>query len=52
MSGQIVEKGSDYDVDAIVGAEYVISMGGTVTRVALVEGSTSDRISNIKSGSA
>jgi len=45
----VLVKGADYDVEEIVGADYVISMGGTVVRVTLVEGSTSDMISNIKS---
>lgn len=50
LSPDVLVKGSDYEIDEIVGAEHVQSEGGTVYRVELIPGkSTTDIIESIRS---
>lgn len=49
LSPDILVKGSDYSVETIVGAKYVLSQGGEVKTIDLVEGySTTNIIDKIK----
>jgi rfaE bifunctional protein nucleotidyltransferase chain/domain len=49
ISPDVLVKGSDYTVDKIVGADFVIEHGGTVKTIDLVEGySTTGMIEKIK----
>lgn len=49
LKPDILVKGSDYTVENIVGAEFVINLGGRVETIALVEGfSTTGLISKLK----
>jgi D-glycero-beta-D-manno-heptose 1-phosphate adenylyltransferase len=52
LSPDILTKGNDYEVHQIVGADHVLSNGGTVETLELVEGfSTTAIITRILSGS-
>lgn len=49
LQPDVLVKGGDYTIDKIVGAEYVMSLGGRVEIIPFVEGySTSSIIANIK----
>ena len=49
LQPDVLVKGGDYTLDKIVGAEYVMSLGGRVEIIPFVEGySTSSIIANIK----
>ena len=49
LSPDILVKGSDYSVETILGAKYVLSQGGEVKTIDLVEGySTTNIIDKIK----
>lgn len=40
----VLVKGADYNVSEIVGSDFVISYGGTVITIPLVEGQSTTRI--------
>lgn len=44
VAPDILVKGNDYEVENIVGADYVLEMGGKVLTIPLIEGYSSSRI--------
>ncbi len=52
LNPDVLVKGADYTIDAIVGAPHVLSYGGKVLRCELVPGKSTTRVLNVLQGKA